>query len=207
MKAMHNGNLLERIFHKKRWKNLKRSISFKGKKVLDIGCNTGVLTFPIENLGAECVGFDLSKKCIALAKKYKPHWSKARFYVADCTNMGKNAKDSSFDIVLLSAVIEHLESAEVKKTIAETWRVLKPGGIVFVLVPNSWHPVVKWDFLREMITNRKDVHENPDRPFTKAMLKTYFKNFEIQRVVYSDFLICITGIFRKPYNSVSPEVM
>jgi 2-polyprenyl-3-methyl-5-hydroxy-6-metoxy-1,4-benzoquinol methylase len=57
--------------------------------------------------------------------------------------------DQTFDCVLLSEVIEHLESPQL--TIRETARVLRPGGRLLVTTPNyrSLWPVMEWavDFL------------------------------------------------------------
>ena len=50
-------------------------------------------------------------------------------------------RDSSFDVVLLWQVLEHLFGRESKrKVIAECVRVLRPGGHIIVETPNQWFP-------------------------------------------------------------------
>jgi 2-polyprenyl-3-methyl-5-hydroxy-6-metoxy-1,4-benzoquinol methylase len=46
-----------------------------------------------------------------------------------------NFPDGSFDCVILSAVLEHLYNPD--ETISEISRVLRPGGAVFIDVPNE----------------------------------------------------------------------
>lgn len=47
------------------------------------------------------------------------------------------APDASFDTVLCSDVLEHLE--EPGRALAEAWRVLAPGGAAIYTVPHIWH--------------------------------------------------------------------
>lgn len=47
------------------------------------------------------------------------------------------APDSSFDTVLCTDVLEHLE--EPSEAVAEAWRVLRPGGTAIYTVPLFWH--------------------------------------------------------------------
>lgn len=44
--------------------------------------------------------------------------------------------DDYFDVCYSSHVIEHLKHGEVKRILAECWRVLKPQGIIRVVVPD-----------------------------------------------------------------------
>jgi SAM-dependent methyltransferase len=44
-------------------------------------------------------------------------------------------KDATFDVVILSAVLEHLYNPD--ETVREIARVLRPGGAVFIDVPNE----------------------------------------------------------------------
>jgi ubiquinone/menaquinone biosynthesis C-methylase UbiE len=62
-----------------------------GKRVLDVGCGPGHDTNYLTERGFECLGIDLSKKMIQIAKKN----FKGRFKVADFFNL--RFRDNVFD--------------------------------------------------------------------------------------------------------------
>lgn len=84
----------------------------KGKKVIDIGCGYGKNRKLVEELGGEWVGVE-------------PFEGGAHTVVADAQNLP--FEDNTFDVAIMDAVLEHIP--EVEKAIAETARVLKPGGL------------------------------------------------------------------------------
>jgi len=109
-----------------------KMVFFTDKKILDLGCGDGVLTFELYKKGAECYGVDSSEEAIDYAKK-KHNWlkSKALFYVESCTKT--HFKDAFFDGIISSDVIEHLNEPEMM--LSEIHRLLKPGGIAVISTP------------------------------------------------------------------------
>lgn len=76
-----------------------------GEKVLDIGCGNGALAYDIaEKSQAEVVGIDLSTTNIELAKQLHSHTS-IEYKVG---NALKDLPQETFDVVVLSNVLEHL---------------------------------------------------------------------------------------------------
>jgi SAM-dependent methyltransferase len=55
--------------------------------------------------------------------------------VGDCTDLSRFA-DASFDVVLASNLLEHLERDVVERMLAEARRVLRPGGRLILIQPN-----------------------------------------------------------------------
>ncbi|KRB80540.1 methyltransferase type 11 [Nocardioides sp. Root190] len=55
--------------------------------------------------------------------------------VGDCTDLSDFA-DGSFDVVFASNLLEHLERADATKLLAESRRVLRPGGRLILMQPN-----------------------------------------------------------------------
>ncbi len=55
--------------------------------------------------------------------------------VGDCTDLSR-FEDGSFDCVLASNLLEHLERADTERLLAEAKRVLRPGGRLLLIQPN-----------------------------------------------------------------------
>jgi len=96
-----------------------------GARVLEVGCGEGVL---LRDSGFAPVQLDVS-----LTRLYKARGAGNPLVCAD--GMELPFANTSFDAVLLIAVLEHVSRPE--RIVDETWRVLKPGGEVAVLVPND----------------------------------------------------------------------
>jgi ubiquinone/menaquinone biosynthesis C-methylase UbiE len=103
-----------------------------GTKVLDIGCGHGEFLKDIYARTQHTYGLDPDK--IGLKKntiiKHK------HVGMADEIPF----KDNFFDVVVSAWVLEHVENPE--KVFGEIYRVLKPGGKVIFITPNSWNYIV-----------------------------------------------------------------
>jgi 2-polyprenyl-3-methyl-5-hydroxy-6-metoxy-1,4-benzoquinol methylase len=106
--------------------------SMRDKRILDLGCGDGVLTYLLNNKGAKAHGIDVSELAIELArKKHKEMGSNADFSVASGYSTGM--PESSLDGLISSDVIEHVQEPD--RFLAEIKRVLKPGGIGIISTP------------------------------------------------------------------------
>jgi SAM-dependent methyltransferase len=94
------------------------------ERVLDMGCGFGKSTRPfVEALGGERVeAIDLSAPCLRLAAKESP----ARFRQMSASKT--DYPDASFDLVTSTMLLHELPPDEVEKVLAESARLLKPGG-------------------------------------------------------------------------------
>ena len=102
----------------------------KGKKILDLGCGTGIYAKLLTKKGAKVKGFDISPKMIDIAKKENPNLD---LKVGSANKIPFNDK---FDIVLASLIVHYLE--DWNRMFQEIRRVLKPNGI---LVFSTGNPV------------------------------------------------------------------
>jgi len=193
--AMRRGNFFERVFHRERVKTILNLIDYSGKKVLDLGCNTGIILMPLLQQGVDAVGVDINADDILKAKKSlsKEGLDPNRVQVAGGANLP--FADSTFDTVLLIDVLEHV-SDPVSVT-EEIRRVLKSGGLVVATVPFYLHPHVRYPWVRKLLSGRSNVDEDPDIPFTLTMLKKCFPSFEMLKHRLVFFWVCILGVFKK----------
>ncbi len=94
--------------------------------VVDLGCGGGLLSSPLSKSGSKVYGFDISLKSLAQARK---HSAESAVYAwGDIRSV--DFPSASADVVLLADVLDHLPDYE--KTLAEAFRIVRPGGKVFV---------------------------------------------------------------------------
>lgn len=142
----------------------------KNKKILTMGCSTGGVT-PFARQGAWTLGVDISALAIkALINAIKEEKLENLAYVAimDCENLA--IKDNCFDVVIFLGVLHHLE---IEKAMAESYRILKPDGMIYMAEPLGLHPLVN---LYRMLTPRSRTrYEHPLRPKDFEIIRQYFK--------------------------------
>jgi 2-polyprenyl-3-methyl-5-hydroxy-6-metoxy-1,4-benzoquinol methylase len=105
---------------------LLRDLSPDDRKVLDVSCKKGEIASELKALGFSVRGTnfsDVAEKLDGIEVDQGVDLLKGLPYA-----------DSSFDVVLLVEVIEHLENHRV--AIGELARVLKPGGVLILTTPN-----------------------------------------------------------------------
>jgi len=101
----------------------------KGARILDGGCGLGDWTAFFTQQGFDCVGLDLSRETVAKLHTIFPD---VTFKSGDIRHT--DFEDNSFDAYFSWGVFEHFESG-MKPCIDEAFRVLKPGGRLFISVP------------------------------------------------------------------------
>ena len=104
----------------------------RGMHLLDCGCGPGTITLGLAELLApgEVVGTEIEHSHVALARENASRLGigNARFETADLYELP--FADASFDAIFISAVLGNLQ--EPIRGLRETYRVLKPGGVIGV---------------------------------------------------------------------------
>ena len=108
----------------------------KPGKVLDIGCGRGLLLHKLRQRGWEPHGTELSEEAAAYAKN-KLGLPVTTQELKDC-----HFPDEEFDVVILWHVLEHVRAP--RAMLKEVSRVLKPGGVLLVAVPNFGSSEARW---------------------------------------------------------------
>jgi 2-polyprenyl-6-hydroxyphenyl methylase / 3-demethylubiquinone-9 3-methyltransferase len=99
-----------------------------GKEALDIGCGGGLLAEEFSRLGCRVTGIDPSESSLQTARVHAQQSGLDISYLR-ATGEDLQLESASFDIVFCCDVLEHVD--DLSRVIAETARVLKPGGIYF----------------------------------------------------------------------------
>jgi len=100
------------------------SLSF-GALVVDLGCGGGRDLRALRLRDFSATGLDWAISIAAIAR----HYSGCPTVVGDLRDLP--FADASFDGAWASASLLHLRREEVARALAEAWRVLKPGGLLF----------------------------------------------------------------------------
>ena len=99
---------------------------------LDVGCSAGYVLAAADSLGLHPTGIDYAAWAAGLAKE--------RGYPTAAASLTELPfRDASFDIVTAKHTLEHVRTP--RQALAEVARVLKPGGVALIVVPDSgyWH--------------------------------------------------------------------
>jgi|GEM_PF-2201613 len=123
----------------------------EGKRVLDIGCQYGVFSLYLAEKGAQVTGMDISPRWIARCQREacaKFPDKKFNFLAGDAQVLP--FEDETFDIVVCSEVIEHVDHPG--NVLSEINRVLLPGGVLVLSTPNTKSYYVKiWQVLKLLL--------------------------------------------------------
>jgi ubiquinone/menaquinone biosynthesis C-methylase UbiE len=109
---------------------------FSVKKVLDLGCGTGRHLVNLAEKNFDVVGIDNSPVAIDLARKWLATKDlKGEAFIADMHDEITFIDKSSFDAVLAIQSVQYTEKEKIKETIKEINRILKTGGLLYLVVP------------------------------------------------------------------------
>ena len=113
--------------------------SLAGKRVLEIGCGRGgfaawLAQLPLERSPLHLVASDFSPRAIEMAQTFgqSKGVENVTYQVDDL--MGLGWPDASFDVAISCETIEHVPNP--RRALSELFRVLKPGGNLYLTCPN-----------------------------------------------------------------------
>ncbi len=165
-----------------------------GRRVLEVGSGAGQFIRAVKILRPElvCLGTDISEAAIAEARSFHDGVE----YKLGIDNHFPY-EDKSLDAVLIFDVLEHVLSPDL--FVKEIYRVLKPGGLLYVFVPCEGDGLSLWHMLRKFgikgdLTQKYAGHI---QYFSRGEVFALFtkNNFSITRRRYSEhFFGQILGI-------------
>jgi ubiquinone/menaquinone biosynthesis C-methylase UbiE len=157
--------------------------SFKGQRLLEVGCGIGTDLVRFARGGARVTGVDLAQTAVDLARKNFDLHGVAAEDLRVANGEALPFADASFDVVYGHGVIQY--TADAGQLIRECHRVLKPGGTGIFMVYNR----VSW--LNALSKVMKVALEHEDAPvlkkFSIAEFRALLKPFAGVRIVPERF--------------------
>ena len=136
------------------------------KTILDCGCGRGFYLKMIRTVSnCRLYGLELESEILAKANRNVGHLPRITITQASIYEMPYH--DNSFDGVILSEVMEHIDDDVLG--LHEILRVLKPGGVLAITVPNANYPFW-WDPIN------KTLETLFNRPIRKGPLAGIWAN-------------------------------
>jgi len=138
--TFHAPKVLNEIYDRWEKESLKSALPhhLKREKALDLGCGTGRIALTLAQLKAEVTAVDISNAMLShLKKKACRDKLLNRVSLVRSSSAQLPFDKQSFDIITCFGLLEHLPEAVRRKTVFETFRVLKPNGKMFAVVNNA----------------------------------------------------------------------
>ena len=116
-----------------------------GKRILDFGCGSGASTMLLAKMfpASDIVGIELEPGLVRIARRRLEHYKfeKVKFFESPA---GTEVPEElgSFNLIVLSAVFEHLLPTERTVVLPKLWSMLNKNGILFLnQTPHRWFPL------------------------------------------------------------------
>ncbi|MBE0448937.1 MAG: class I SAM-dependent methyltransferase [Actinobacteria bacterium] len=179
-------------------------------RVLEIGCNKGYLLSALNSFGFKNLsGVDLSPDDVQQAQRLVPS---ANIVCSDAF-LYLNDHEGSFDVIILKAVLEHLQKDDVLPLLEKIKKGLTSGGIIIVDVPNmDWlfAPHERYmDFTHEAGFTKESLRQVMNQIFTSVQIhpieSIYLSSFRaIMKKRIARFILYRLLLWAEPEGAANP---
>jgi SAM-dependent methyltransferase len=172
-----------------------------GRRWVDLGCGQGALLHLARELGfTDVLGVDGSAEMLAACRR-----DGLDVVQADVWDFLRSGPSAQYDVVSMFDLIEHFPKAEGFDLLREVHRILKPGGVCLLKLPNGASP---WGFL---ITASDLTHEAWYTPYSIMQLATLagFSGSDVRevgpapRTLLSRIRTCLWWAVRALYKALN----
>jgi len=146
----------------------------QGLKLLDAGCGTGYNVRHYEKLKHSVFALDIAEDAIAGVRR------RGFQRICQASVTGIPYRSDTFDLVFSFDVLEQIPVAAAAEGIREMYRVLKPGGKLFIRVP-------AFEWMRSSHDEQLRTVHRYSRPELRAMLEQ--AGFKIRLATYANTLL------------------
>ncbi len=159
-------------------------------QILDAGCGTGGNALFLQRYGT-VVGIDLAPAALEFGGPRLPG------VLSRASVLDLPFADAQFDLVTSFDVLYHRAVPDEERALAETWRVLKPGGRLLIRLP-------AYEFLR----SKHDRAVHTRRRYTSAEARGLLevRGFAVERCSYINSLLFALPLAQRLLERVLPAL-
>jgi SAM-dependent methyltransferase len=196
-----NDQLAKRPFFRRRAHELLEPIErMQGGpgRLLDVGCGIGTELEVARERGWQATGIELATGSLRIARA-------EGLDVIDRPLADAGLPAASFDLVTANHSLEHIPQA--RSVLADVRRVLKPGGLLFVSVPNlgSWPHRARLDRFGLAFNDDHYLHFTP-ATLPRLLAKAGFTLLELSTPRWVDFQRGPAAAYSAPFRAVNALV-
>lgn len=131
-------------------------------RVLELGCGVGRIGRELAPSCAQWVGVDVSEKMIDHARSRLKEFDNTRFHRLSRSSLDM-ITDNEIDKAYSIAVFCHMDKEDLYLYLQELYRVVRPGGLIFVETWNLAHPIGwrRWQY-EPLVWSKADQSQRKD---------------------------------------------
>jgi SAM-dependent methyltransferase len=175
---------------------LDRLVKPAGQDIVDVGCGSGALVRALAERGARPIGLEISTEQLAPALAHDED-NQSRYVVGRAQELP--FADGSVDTVVFMRALHHVPGADLPRALTEARRVLRPGGLVYVVEPLAEGSYFE---LLSLVEDEREVRAAAQRALKDS------GGFGLERVTTVEyevrFRIADLGVLRARAVSVDP---
>ena len=153
------------------------------KNVCDAACGFGAYSVMMSKRGYLVSGFDISENSVNLTRRMVQEFglSCGKYEVCEITDIRYD--DATFCAAVAHAVIDHIPLADAKIALAELFRIITPGGLLYL----SFDPLGEDD-----LNNKHKVSDDGSLIYEDGLLFRYYSEKDIcllldgRKIIYSN---------------------
>jgi len=146
----------------------------RGKKVIELGCGLGEAAVYFAKHGAEVTATDISSGMVRLAEKVAEKHG-VKITTAQAYSHKTPFADNTFDVVYTGNTLHHVDLDD---TLAESRRILKPGGMFVSWDPLAHNPII--NIYRRMAMGVRTEDEHPLKMKQLKIFNKYFSSVKYE---------------------------
>lgn len=162
----------------------KLNISESHLKCLDIGCGSGRHVVYLSQSGFKVYGIDFSNVAIKKTKLLLKYFKiKKKINLYKCSSTATNFKENYFDFLVSHGTFDSMPYLDCKKSIAESFRILKKGGLFYVdLISRNVKNKGKYLNKYDQLVSSKHEQNTIQSYFDFQRIQNDFKKFKILQI-------------------------